>query len=205
MQVKAIARYLKISPKKMRLVANLIKGMDATQVIDYLKFVPRKASRLILKVLNSAAANAEHNYNLKKENLFIKEILVNSGPMLKRWRARAFGRAAPIRRKSSHLSIILEEKVPALKIKPIRPKLKESVVKAAPARSLREQAVEGGQEITSGKVTSLKQEFKSEGDKSKEIFDVRRKGKRRTKQHLDKVKSKRVGGRLRRIFRRKSI
>ncbi len=110
MRVKAINKYLKISPKKMRLVANMIRGMKVDQAVDHLRFIPKKASPMILKILQSAIANAEHNFNLKKENLLIKEIFIDGGPMIKRWRARAFGRAAMIRRRSSHCSIILEEK-----------------------------------------------------------------------------------------------
>jgi len=113
MQVKAQSKYLKISAKKMRLVARAIKGMDVPQTLNYLKFVPRKASPLIFKTLRSALANAEHNFNLKGDNLFIKEIFVNEGATLKRWRPRAFGRATPIQKKSAHLTIILEEKKPS--------------------------------------------------------------------------------------------
>ncbi len=117
MEVKARGKYLKISPKKARLVIDSIRGKDAQEALDYLRFIPRKASHLIIKVLKSAVSNAEHNFNFKKENLFIKKIFVDQGPVLKRWRARAFGRASEIRKKSSHLEIILEEKVVGPKIK----------------------------------------------------------------------------------------
>ncbi len=108
--MKAKGKYLKISSKKMRLVTDMVRGMDSKEALDYLNFVPKKAARFINKVLNSALANAEHNFDLKKENLFIKEIFVNQGPTLKRWRPRAFGRAGQIRKRSEHLEIILGEK-----------------------------------------------------------------------------------------------
>lgn len=198
MEIRAKGKYLKISPKKLRLVVDLIRGRDAVEALDYLKFVPKKASLLIAKVLKSAIVNAEHNFNLKKENLFIKRIFVDQGTVLKRWQSRAFGRAAEIRKKSSHLSVVLEEKIPTSKIKPVKTKLEEPVIEALPK-----------QEIISEKVVSQKERIKQSEVEGKKIFDSRRKGKKRAKQHLDKVRSKEAGGGLRgglkRIFRRKSI
>ena len=99
-----------MSPRKIRLVVDLIRGSDATKAEHQLQFMNKRAARPVLKLLQSAIANAENNDKLKKENLFIKTITVDQGPTLKRWRPRAFGRAATILKKSSHITIILGEK-----------------------------------------------------------------------------------------------
>ncbi len=201
MQIRATSKYLKISPKKLKLVADLIKGENAVAALNHLKFIPKKASDLILKVLTSAVANAEHDFNLKKENLFIKEILVNPGPMLKRWRARAFGRAGRIRKRTTHLSIILEGKILSDKsrLKKITTQKKLSpLVEMKPS----------GEVMVSDKKAPLSRqpaELKERINEDREIFDVRRRSKRRAKQHLDKVRKKETGGGLKKIFRRKSI
>ena len=117
METKANGKYFRISAKKTRLVADLIRMKNVKEAIDYLDFIPKKASGFIKKVLKSAIANAEHNFNLKKENLFVKEIKINEGPALKRWRPRAFGRAGRIRKKSAHIEIILSEINPTHKLK----------------------------------------------------------------------------------------
>lgn len=101
-----------MAPRKVRLVADLIRGLDTREAINQLGFMAKKSAGPILKLLNSAMANAENNFELKKDNLYIKEIKVDEGPMLHRWHAKAFGRTAPIRKKTSHLSLILEEHSP---------------------------------------------------------------------------------------------
>lgn len=194
MEIIAKGKYIKISPKKLRLVVDSIRGRDAVETLDYLKFIPKKAGFLIAKVLKSAIFNAENNFNLKKENLFIKKIFVDQGTVIKRWQARAFGRAGEIRRKNSHLTVILEEKIPTSKVKPAKIKLKEPVIEAVPK-----------QEMVPEKAPSQKEITRQSETESKEIFDSRRQGKRRTKQHLDKTRDKKAGGSLKRIFRRKSI
>ncbi|MEK9130006.1 MAG: 50S ribosomal protein L22 [Patescibacteria group bacterium] len=107
-KIEAKAKYIHISSKKVRLVADVIRGMNVNEASSQLKFICKKASGPILKLLNSVIANAEHNFNLKKENLFIKEITVNQGPTLDRWMPRAFGRTAPIRKRTSHITITLD-------------------------------------------------------------------------------------------------
>lgn len=115
MKVKAKSKYLRISPKKMRLVTSVIQGMDVEKALIQLDFIPKRGCDYVKKTLSSAISNAEHNFEIDKSNLFIKEIFVNEGPTLKRWRPRAFGRAGQIRKRSSHLEIILEEKEPGKK------------------------------------------------------------------------------------------
>jgi large subunit ribosomal protein L22 len=123
MRVKTKSKYLRISPKKMRLVTKLVQGMPAQKALSYLDFVPQKAGVYIKKTLKTAINNAEHNFDLEKDNLLIKEIFVNEGPTLKRWRPRAFGRAGQIRKRSAHLEIILEGKESGKKTK-VSPKKK---------------------------------------------------------------------------------
>ncbi|PKL72363.1 50S ribosomal protein L22 [Candidatus Kuenenbacteria bacterium HGW-Kuenenbacteria-1] len=109
-KIDAKAKYIRISSKKIRLVINVIRGMDVDKAEDQLKFITKRACQPILKLLNSAITNAEHNFDLKKKNLYIKEITVNQGPTLDRWMPRAFGRGAPIRKRTSHITIVLDKK-----------------------------------------------------------------------------------------------
>jgi large subunit ribosomal protein L22 len=115
MQVTAQLNNLRISPRKVRLVAKVIKGMDANVAKYQLDHVVKKSSMPISKLLSSAISNARSNFNLAKDNLFIKDIIVNEGPKLKRFRPKGFGMASPIEKKTSHIRIILEEKIPGLK------------------------------------------------------------------------------------------
>ena len=110
MKITAKLNHLRMSPKKIRLVANLVRGMDAKEAEVQLKFLTKKGAEPILKLLNSGVANAQHDFNIEKDNLFISEIQVNEGPTLKRWRARAMGRAAPIMKRTSHINLVLETK-----------------------------------------------------------------------------------------------
>ena len=107
-QVRATLQYLRMSPRKVRLVANMIKGMDVAKAEEQLNFLPRRATLPLLKLLKSAIANAEHNFRLSKKGLRIASITVDGGPILKRGRARAFGRSFLIRKRTSHVTLILE-------------------------------------------------------------------------------------------------
>lgn len=109
MEVTAKLNNLRKAPRKLRLVANLIKGMTVVQAENELKFSVKDSSRPILKLLQSAVANAENNFHLDKDNLYISKITVDNGQNLKRWRPRAFGRAAEILRRASHINLILSE------------------------------------------------------------------------------------------------
>ena len=109
MEVRAHLRYLRIAPRKVRLVINLVRGMSVEQAIDQLSVLPKRSSLPVLKLLNSAVANAEHNFKLEKKNLRIKSIVANEGPKLKRWQPRAFGRASEILKRMTHITIVLED------------------------------------------------------------------------------------------------
>ncbi|MCH7492455.1 50S ribosomal protein L22 [Patescibacteria group bacterium] len=109
MEVNAKLRYLKIAPRKVRLVIDVVRGMPVEKAEYQLQFLNKGATLPVLKLLRSAIANAVNNHKLVKDNLYIKSISVNDGPTLKRWKPRAFGRASEIRKRSSHVIIILEE------------------------------------------------------------------------------------------------
>lgn len=110
-EVKAKLNYLKISPRKVRLVVDLVRGKLAGNSVTRLGFLVKKSAKPIKKLLESAIANAKNNLKIEDtSNLYIKEIRVDEGPTLKRFRARAFGRSATIRKRTSHVSLILSEK-----------------------------------------------------------------------------------------------
>lgn len=107
---KAIARTVRIAPRKVRLVVDLIRGKQIGEAMAILKFTPKAASPIVEKVLKSAIANAEHNYDLDLENLYVSEAYVNEGPTMKRYRPRAKGSASPINKRTSHITIVVSEK-----------------------------------------------------------------------------------------------
>jgi large subunit ribosomal protein L22 len=109
MEVQALTRYARMSPKKMREVARTIQGRKATDAVDYLMLVPRKSARLIARTLQSAIANAENNHNLSADALTVRRAVVENGPVLKRFKAGARGTAKPRRKKMSHIRIVLSD------------------------------------------------------------------------------------------------
>ena len=109
MEAKSVAKFMRISPRKVRLVADHIKGQPVETAINLLTFSPKKAGRVLLKVVNSAVANAEQNPNVDVDTLVVKSVAVDEGPSLKRWRARAQGRAYRIRKRTSHITVVLDE------------------------------------------------------------------------------------------------
>ncbi len=110
MEARAIARYVRMSPQKVRLVVDLVRGKDLEEAEKILAFTRKAAAEPVAKLLKSARANAAQNSRIDEDILYLKEIYVDQGPSLKRWRARAQGRAAPIKKRTSHITIVLEEK-----------------------------------------------------------------------------------------------
>jgi len=108
--VRAVSKYLRISPSKARLVADLVRSKNVGEALTILKFTPKKGARLLSKTLRSAMANAENTKSMDVDVLYIKEIYVNEGPRLKRWRPRAMGRATRILKRTSHITVVLGEK-----------------------------------------------------------------------------------------------
>jgi len=111
MQVKSIHRFAKISAFKAREVTRAIQGMPASDALDLLRFTPKKAAGLVSKTLRSAIANAENNNNLNVANLVVKEAVVGEGPTLKRSQPKARGSAGPIRKRTSHIRVILTDEI----------------------------------------------------------------------------------------------
>lgn len=106
-EVKAKLRYLRIGPRKMRLVVDLIRGRRALKAVETLSVLNKRAARPLLKLLKSAMANARHNFSLSEETLRVASVMVDGGPVLKRWMPKAHGRATPVRERTSHISLIL--------------------------------------------------------------------------------------------------
>jgi large subunit ribosomal protein L22 len=108
-QVRATARYLRLAPRKARLVADQVRGLPVPEAQTLLQFSSRGAAADLAKLIDSAAANAENNHDLVADDMRITEIRVDEGPTLKRWRARARGRAARVEKKTCHVSVVLTE------------------------------------------------------------------------------------------------
>ncbi len=119
MEIQAKARFIRQSPRKVRLVVNLIKGLGVAAAQEQLTHLPKRASVTVLKLLNSALANAKHNNQIAAENLYVARAFVDQGPTIKRTTAKAFGRGAIIRKRMSHITVVLAEKVIATKESPI--------------------------------------------------------------------------------------
>jgi large subunit ribosomal protein L22 len=109
MESKAVARHIRMSPQKVRLVADLVRGKKVQEARNILLYTRKYSAGIIANVLKSAVANAAQNPNIDENILYVKEIFVDQGSALKRWRARAQGRAAGIKKRSSHITIILDE------------------------------------------------------------------------------------------------
>jgi len=109
MQVKAVARYVRISPQKVRIMAGAIKGQPVEKAVATIKFMPQKAAGIVEKVLQSAIANADQIPDMDIDDLIVSNVIVDSGPTLKRFKARARGRGTRILKRTSHVTVVLTE------------------------------------------------------------------------------------------------
>lgn len=109
MDVKASGKYMHISPQKVRQIVGAIKGKPAGAGLNMLKFMPQKSAQMVEKILRSAVANADQNPDIDVDTLVVKNIIVDEGPMLKRFRPRARGRASRILKRTSHITVIVGE------------------------------------------------------------------------------------------------
>jgi large subunit ribosomal protein L22 len=133
-EVRAEAKWVRISPRKARLVAEHIRGRSVPEARAVLAFTSREAARAIEKVLQSAVSNAETNHGLPEDRLYISAAYVDEGPMLKRWRARARGRVARIHKRTCHITVRLAERPqPAAVAEPAQPAVAEEAPKPEPA------------------------------------------------------------------------
>ena len=194
MEIKATLNNLRISPRKARQVAVLVKGMKAEQAKNQLTFLVKKPAPIILKLLNSAIANAKHNFSINQENLYIKSLLVDGGPSLKRWLPRAMGRATPILKRTSSIKLVLGEiKEGSGKIKKTR-KEKEGEPKET-ARNLPESGIE----------KSVVEREEKMGEEYKEKKSLIQKPRDSSSKSKNKNFTRQAAGNLKQVFRRKSI
>ena len=107
---RAIAKYIRISPRKVKIVIDLIRGKQVDQAAAILMYTPKAAAPVVLKLLNSAIANAENNLGLSREDLYVAEVYANPGPTLKRYVARSRGSASPMLKRTSHITVVLDSK-----------------------------------------------------------------------------------------------
>jgi len=110
MEAKAIARHVRISPRKARLVVDLIRGKRVEDALGMLEYTPKRGAKTVAKTLRSAVANAENNQSLDVDRLYVKQIQVGAGPTWKRFTPRAQGRATMVRKRTSHITIVLDER-----------------------------------------------------------------------------------------------
>ena len=110
METKAVAKYIRIAPTKVRKVARAVKGMSAEDALNLLGYMPQRSAKILGKVIRSAVANADQKPDMDVDSLSISNIAVDQGPSLKRFRARAMGRATRILKRTSHISVVLEER-----------------------------------------------------------------------------------------------
>ncbi len=169
MEVKASLKHLRTSPRKTRLVVDLIRGLEVDQALNQLRFINKRAADPISKLLSSAISNAENNFELEKANLFVKEIRVDEASTIKRWMPRAHGRATPLRKRGSHILITLGE-------------IKDSGKKKAkvqeiekPLKLQADNKGESAEKIT--KKTKKEQSESATQEKGKEINDSKRDGR----------------------------
>jgi len=196
MQVKAKAKYIRISPRKARLVADVIRGLDAQDAINKLALINKKAVVSISKLLKSAIASAEHNHELSVDNLFIKAITVNDGPTYYRWMPRAFGRATQLRKRTSIIDLIVSEKVESTEKKDVKTE-KKTVIKTEKLdhkldNSKQKDSIDSSKKDSVSKDT---EEEKKEDSFSKSSYKA-------TQQHKEGQKKEK--GAFKKMFRRKS-
>ncbi|MBP2655337.1 MAG: rplV [Firmicutes bacterium] len=110
MEAKAVARYVRIAPRKVRIVIDLIRGKNIGEALAILKFTPKAASEVVEKVLRSAVANAEHNYDMNSDKLYVAAAYADQGPTLKRIHPRSRGQAFKILKRSSHVTLVVKER-----------------------------------------------------------------------------------------------
>lgn len=192
MEIKASLNQLRMSPRKVRLVADVVRKMKTDKALDQLRFGNKKAALPLLKLVESAIANAVNNYDLDKDNLFIKSIMINEGATLKRWTPKAHGRATTIRKRSCHIHLTLDE------LKDSGPKTAKNAKIEAPVKL--EDLVKASDEQTPKKLKATKKIVKESEDVATEIVDSRMEG-RHGHAKIEGGSSKGFTGK---IFRRKS-
>jgi large subunit ribosomal protein L22 len=189
MEVKASAKKIRISPRKVRLVIDLVRGAKVGDALDQLRFMNKNAKTVVEKLIKSAIANAVNTYELSEDNLFIKEIRVDEGVTLKRWMPRARGRATPVRKRTSHIILTLGELEDSGK-----KEAKKQTIEAPISLQAKAKEAEG---IKTKKDKDAK---KDESEKGKKIVDPRGEGHGKN----TKIEGKGTKSFGSKMFRRKS-
>jgi len=188
MEVKAYVKNLRISPKKVRLVIGLVRGKKVNEALNQLKFLGKKSAQPINDLIKSAIANAEHNYKLDKDNLFIKQIFADQGMVLRRFLPRAHGRATPMLSKFSSITVVLAEINPTTAGAKKTKGKKGATVKVASREDL------PGEEVNEEVKSSHNPAEELKKEKGVEHVDPRMEGKHRHNQHADQRAMKSSGG-----------
>lgn len=209
MEVKAQGKFLRVSPKKVRDIAREVKGKNAVDAATLLRFMPTKGAKVMGKVLKSAMANAENNFNLKKEVLTVSDAFVDFGPKYKRYQPRARGAAYPIYKKTSHITVVVsgEEQMRKIKKQAEEPKAKLEIEKP---ESIKEKKTEvkttaemaGEKEKQSKEEAGLKELARDR--KEKDTAEDKEKRKEEGIMTEKKMKEEQKGGFWSRFFRRKT-
>lgn len=110
MEARAIAKYVRISPRKLKPITDMVRGMNADEALAVLEFTPRTGAKVLAKVIKSAKANAENNHDMDTDKLYVAAVNANQGPTMKRWRAGSMGRGMRILKRSSHIDVVLKER-----------------------------------------------------------------------------------------------
>jgi len=173
MEVIAKAKYIRISPKKSRQVIKTVVGKSVNEALAILSFMPQKSSFLIAKLIKSALSNAQNNYGLSEDNLFISKLVADQGPKLKRIKYRARGSRDIIQRPTSHFTIVLSEYVPTPeeKIKKVKEDLKREEAKRAEERAKERARLEKEKVETAEEPTQEMAPLTSKGERMKVVQD----------------------------------
>jgi large subunit ribosomal protein L22 len=198
MEVRANAKFIRVAPRKVRLVTNVIKGMNVGDALNQLAFIRKHGAKAVIKLVNSGIANAVNNFELDRNNLYIKTLTVDQGPILYRWMPKAMGRATQIRKKTSHIWLVLDERVPSKAVKSKKDKKAKEEIADVTKDMIKQEPKASKVRVEEKRLTAEDKE-----SKGKEIFDVRMKGKHRNIQHMDQ-KEKKSKGFLKKIFTRKT-
>ncbi len=202
MFITAKLKHLRISPRKVRLVTDLVRGLSVEEAEKQLKFLTKRSAEPILKLLNSAVANAQNVYNLAKNDLEIAKILVDPGPTLKRWIPRAMGRATPIMKRTSHITLVLEpKKGVTVEKKKVEEKPVKKIIEDKEKPATKEEDTGLLEEIV--RPVEKKEDDKELVDKPKSI--VPPKPYQTASRSKKKFFSRQTFGNAKKLFRRKSI
>lgn len=197
MEIKAKAKFVRMSARKVRLVVDLVRGLEVNKALDQLQFCRKLAAKPVAKLVNSTIANAINNFELDKDNLFIKEVKVDEGSTAYRWMPKAHGRATPLRKRTSHINIVLAEIKDSGKKEAKKQKISDPIKLENPENE--------AEKKDEKRKTEKRKETKSKAsdvssEKGKEIIDPRMEG-RRGHAHIEGGGQK---GFINKMFRRKS-